>query len=197
MRTAQELAKYIVLQEEGSAWTHDPADHGGSTRYGITKRLADAEGLSLADLTPEKAEDLLVRVFYERPRISTLPVSQLLRAAMFDQSVHSGPREAIQLLQFVLNRRGASLGADGIIGHSTLNAVRQFHGVGLETFYGRARVRRYLRIAENDRSQVRYVVAHDGSKGGWIRRAEHWMPPDARMSHSDWDAARRNLGWGS
>lgn len=190
------IVRYIVEHEEGGGWSRDPHDRGGETRFGITATLAESEGVRLEDLNEHSAEQLLLDVFWYRPRIGDLPGPEALRAAVFDQAVNSGPHVAIDLLQRALDEAGAHVTDDGVIGSATIAAVRA-HQVGLPAIYGHARIRRYVSIAKAHPDQRRYVVTEDGNKGGWIRRAEHWMPADARLDADDWNAVLKELRWPS
>lgn len=107
-----------LLKHEGDYSDH-PADPGGKTRYGITEAVAREVGYR-GDMR-ELPLDLAKRIYKERywgaVRAEELP--EVIRYAVFDAAVNSGPRQAIRWLQ-----RAVGAKDDGIVGPITLGAVR-------------------------------------------------------------------------
>lgn len=87
-----------LMGHEGGFVDH-PKDPGGATRYGITQRVARANG-------------------YEGD-MRNLPLSEAKRIALFDAAYNSGVEQATQWVQ-----RAAGATDDGIIGPKTLLAAR-------------------------------------------------------------------------
>lgn len=116
-----------TLAHEGG-YVHDPADPGGETKYGISRRSYPDE--DIANLSRMRAVELYRRDFWERHRYGALR-DEALALRTFDLAVNVGPMRANRMLQRAYNRLarpeqgggGAYLGEDGVIGPETLAAV--------------------------------------------------------------------------
>jgi lysozyme family protein len=116
-----------VLQHEGGYADH-PADPGGATNMGITRKtLAAWRGIDpwldlpkseVRALTRAEAGRIYRANYWDRCRAGELPGGVDL--ALFDFAVNSGPDRAIRTLQTVLG-----IEADGILGPVTLAAIRK------------------------------------------------------------------------
>lgn len=143
-----------VLAEEGG-YVNDPADPGGETKYGISKR-AHPE-LDIKALTPTQAAEVYRASYWNVIRGDELPPAVAL--AVFDGAVNQGPAVAAKQLQ-------AAVGTaqDGAIGPRTIAATRSkpvkdvlvdvlvgrvYRYIGLPGFarYGRGWLRRVIRTA--------------------------------------------------
>lgn len=111
----------LTLAFEGGYVDH-PADPGGATNLGITRRtLARYRGraVSKADvraLTRQEAAAIYRKYYWDAVRGDELPAG--VDAALFDHAVNSGPGAAIRMLQKALG-----LKADGRFGPATLAAL--------------------------------------------------------------------------
>lgn len=141
-----------LLNEEGGYVNH-AQDHGGETKYGISKRAYPQ--LDIAALTLDEAEAIYRRDYWDLIQGDAWPDGVAL--LLFDTAVNMGVKTAIALLQKTL-----CVEQDGIIGPVTrlaaqkkmpflLNsfcaerALRYAVNKNLETF-GRGWFRRLLRI---------------------------------------------------
>jgi len=106
-----------LIGHEGGYVNH-PADPGGETMYGITKRVAVEHGYTgaMKDLPLSKAKFIAKVAYWNEVLADTLP--EQVRFDLFDAAYNSGPVQAIKFLQ-----RAAGVDADGVIGMKTLNAV--------------------------------------------------------------------------
>lgn len=123
-----------VIGREGG-YTNNKADRGGATRWGITEKVARANGYAgdMRALPREAAATIYRRLYWQKPgydRVATrVP---LVAAELFDTGVNMGPKVATGFLQRALNalNRGASdypdIAADGLIGPRTLSALDGF-----------------------------------------------------------------------
>ena len=102
-----------VLAEEGGLSDH-PADPGGLTKYGISKRSYPT--LDIAGLTLDDAKALYRRDYWQVLHGDQLPSG--LDLLMLDCAINQGPVTAIKLLQRTLRIQD-----DGIIGPETLSAA--------------------------------------------------------------------------
>ncbi len=111
-------AFHLLLGHEGGFVDH-PADPGGATNWGVTERVARANGYTghMRDLPVDVAKAIYRKDYWLPIRADELPVS--IRYAVFDAAVNSGNAQAIRWLQ-----RAVGANADGVIGPRTLQAVR-------------------------------------------------------------------------
>lgn len=114
-----------VLRHEGGYVDH-PADPGGATNMGITRRtLAEWRGVSpwadlpkreVQNLTRHEAARIYQANYWTKCAAERMPPG--LDLALFDFAVNSGPGRAVRILQ-------AQVGAseDGIVGDQTMGAL--------------------------------------------------------------------------
>lgn len=103
-----------LIGNEGG-YVNNPADPGGQTKYGISKRSYPGEDIQ--NLTLERAKYLYQRDFWGPAGCDALP--DALKFEMFDAAVNMGLRPAVKLLQLAC---GAF--SDGVLGPNTLQAVQ-------------------------------------------------------------------------
>lgn len=108
----------MVLEHEGGYVNH-PADPGGETKYGITKR--SYPHVDIRNLTVAQATAIYRRDWWDRHQYGLLP--HAVAEKVMDMSVNMGARRAHILLQRALNRLGAQLGLDGMLGPMTRAAI--------------------------------------------------------------------------
>ncbi len=113
----------FTLQHEGG-YVNDPADAGGETKYGISKRAYPQ--LDIKALSIEQARAIYRRDYWDKPGIYRLS-DAALAARLFDLGVNCGPRTAVRMLQRAVNRLAApSLAEDGILGPVTARAANEY-----------------------------------------------------------------------
>lgn len=103
-----------LMRHEGG-YVSDPADPGGETKWGISKR--SYPDLDIANLTREAAREIYRRDFWERIRADDLPDGVAFQA--FDFAVNSGIETAVRYLQ-----RALGVADDGHYGEATREAAR-------------------------------------------------------------------------
>ena len=203
MPSVREIAREIVAREGG--YVNDPDDPGGATKFGVTlgtmRRLGlDLDGSGRIDsrdvraLSAAQAEEIFIEHYFRRPGIARLP--ETLQPSVFDMYVNAG-RNAVKILQRLLNRMGAALTVDGLIGPATEAAAAEAQARApnhLADAYGIERRNYYYRLAAGNRRLRKYVRRRDGGKGGWITRAEAFISP--RFHLSDAEHAQRVAAWG-
>ncbi|WP_394199694.1 holin-associated N-acetylmuramidase [Litoreibacter albidus] len=203
MQTVQEIAQDIVRREGG--YVNDPDDPGGPTNYGVTlhtlRRLGlDVTGdgeVSIADvkaLSEAQAVDIFITHYLRAPRIDQLP--ELLQASVFDMHVNAG-RNAIKILQRLLNSMGYDVAVDGRIGPHTIKssyAACRDAPDHMADAYAIARRDYYYALADRRPASRKYARRRDGGKGGWIKRAEHFMSRHYHLSAAD--HRKRVSAWG-
>lgn len=103
----------VVIGHEGG-YVNNPADPGGATKYGISKR--QYPHLDIEHLTLDQARAIYLRDYWGPGGCDTVP--EPIRLHLFDAAVHSGPKAAVKLLQHAVGEV-----EDGILGPRTLAAV--------------------------------------------------------------------------
>ncbi len=163
-----------TLGHEGGYVNH-PADPGGETRWGITKRTYP--WLDIRALTRPEAERVYFRDFWQRggcDRIassSTTPIA----AEFFDQAVNGGRGAAAKTLQRALNflrgsgrsRPLAALRVDGGFGTKSLRRLRAERRSRLDITLLAFKGFRFTRFTEI----IRRRPASLPFAAGWTRRA--------------------------
>lgn len=106
-----------LLGHEGS-YSNDPRDNGGETMWGITVKVARANGYfeDMEAMPQSVAKGIYKRMYWDAIKADQLPAS--CRYDVFDAAVNSGVTQAIKWLQ-----RSVSVPDDGILGPFTLQAV--------------------------------------------------------------------------
>lgn len=107
-----------LIGHEGGYANH-PSDPGGETMWGVTARVARANGYQgdMRGLPREKAKQIYRAKYWAAVRADELPDE--LRFDVFDGAVNSGPAQAIEWLQSAIG-----VEADGVIGPVTIAAAR-------------------------------------------------------------------------
>lgn len=153
----------LMFGHEGG-YSNVKTDRGGPTKYGITHTtLAAHRGVKAVSadqvkaLTRQEAEEIYRRSYWAQSGGDLLPTG--LDYAVFDFGVNSGPARAVKELQAAVG-----VAQDGIIGETTLNAVRAFvksKGLG-----------ELIRVYCLDR-RMRFLRSLGGSQG-WKANGRGW-----------------------
>lgn len=123
----------LILVERGYA--DNPLDSGGKTRYGITERVARANGYTgvMQHLPLGEAQRIYRAQYWDLLKLESVArLAPSIAAEMFDTGVNMGQRKAVEILQRWLNglnRHGSLWGdmvVDGLMGPVTLEALAQF-----------------------------------------------------------------------
>lgn len=118
MKENFDIALKALLKHEGGYVNH-PADPGGMTNLGVTKRVweewvgHEVDEKTMRALTPALVAPLYKKKFWDKVCGDELPTGVDL--AVFDLAVNSGPGRAAKMLQKVLG-----VTQDGAIGPQTL-----------------------------------------------------------------------------
>ena len=118
-------AFHHLLGHEGGYSNHE-ADPGGETMWGVTKVVARAHGYEglMKDLPVNLAKAIYRKSYWDAVQAESLP--PLIRYAVFDAGVNSGPGTAIKWLQEAV---GAT--PDGALGPKTLAAINELNPEGI------------------------------------------------------------------
>lgn len=144
-----EQAAAWILQAEGG-YSHDVADPGGETRWGISK--AAYPQVEMASLSWEEAKAIYRRDYWSVTRCDEIQAPIAL--ALFDAAVNQGVKPAVQMLQTALR-----LQPDGIVGPDTIHAANAEPFTTTLPNYLSWRAVRYMQSRGSDRFLR-----------GWLRR---------------------------
>ena len=139
----------LVIKDEGG-YVNDPADRGGETKFGISKRAYPNENIK--EMSYEKARSIYKRDYWDVSRCEELP--EEIRYIHFDTAVNMGARMAVKLLQ-----RASGITDDGIFGKQTLNASKH---VTLER-YAQERILQYNDLVKQRPINAKFLK-------GWTNR---------------------------
>ena len=103
----------LVIGHEG-VYSNNPADPGGETKYGISKKAYPFEDIK--NLTMERAKEIYKKNYYDKLHCGDMP--QSVAFSVFDAGVNCGVTRAAEWLQKLLG-----VTVDGSIGPLTLQAL--------------------------------------------------------------------------
>ena len=115
---AFERAMARLLGDEGG-YVDNPADPGGETKFGITKR--EYPNLDIAALTPAAAAAIYYRDWWQRYGYGELPGP--IAVKLFDLAVNIGPDHAARCMQRALRACGRRVTEDGALGRAAAVSV--------------------------------------------------------------------------
>lgn len=166
-----------ILEREGRYVNH-PSDPGGATNWGITQRVARANGYQgdMRTLPKATAREIYLREYISKPGFFGIAeIDPAVAEEVIDSGVNAGHRRAALWFQQalnLLNRRGkdyADIAEDGVIGPATLRAFR-----ALRRHRGEAKARQLMLKALNGLQFKHYEgLAAGGTKFedffvGWL-----------------------------
>jgi lysozyme family protein len=107
-----------LIGHEGG-YVNNPADPGGETKFGISKR--SYPDTNMKDLTMDQAKAIYYKDFWCAAGCVQVPES--IAFDLFDMTVNSGLERAVKTLQ-----RAAGAAEDGVLGPMTLKAAASVPG---------------------------------------------------------------------
>lgn len=138
MKDNFDAALKAILHHEGGYVNH-PADPGGMTNLGVTKRVweewvgHEVDEKTMRGLTPEIVGPMYKAKYWDKIRGDDLPAG--VDYCVFDAAVNSGPGRAVKWLQGCVG-----VDQDGGIGPKTLAAVAAFDPKELVEDYAKRRL---------------------------------------------------------
>ena len=103
-----------IIKAEGTAFTNDPADPGGPTKYGITQKTLGqylgrkASVDEVRNLTEAQARTIYLLLYVKAPGFDGLP--DPLRVLVIDAGVNHGQKTAAKILQTAVNGAAPHIG---------------------------------------------------------------------------------------
>ena len=138
MKANFDAALKAILHHEGGYVNH-PADPGGMTNLGVTKRVweewvgHEVDEKTMRNLTPELVGPMYKVKYWDKIKGDDLPTG--VDYVVFDAAVNSGPGRAAKWLQACVG-----VEPDGGIGPKTLAAVKAFDTNQLIEDYAKRRL---------------------------------------------------------
>lgn len=166
MKDHFEAAFTETLGFEGG-YVNDPADPGGETKYGISKR--SYPDLDIASLAIDDAKRIYRRDYWERLKLDQVR-SGRIAAEIFDTAVNAGRRAAALIAQRALNYLGEKLEEDGVCGPVTIAAVNKWIGKDEKALFvclNGFQFMHYYEIAKANVTLKRYAR-------GWTKRIQQY-----------------------
>jgi lysozyme family protein len=153
-----------LLADEGG-YVDNPADPGGETKFGITKR--EYPNLDIAALTPEAAAAIYYHDWWQRYRYGELPGP--IAVKLFDLAVNIGPDHAARCVQRALRACGRRVTEDGALGRATITAARAANQLALLAALRAEAAGYYRALAALERG--RRAGGDQEFLNGWLNRA--------------------------
>ncbi|MDO8532600.1 MAG: glycosyl hydrolase 108 family protein [Dehalococcoidia bacterium] len=144
-----------VLAHEGG-YVNDPADPGGETNFGISKRTYP--DLDIKTLTREQAIEIYRRDWWERYGYERLP--DAIGEHLFSFAVNMGSHMAHRLLQISVRDVGLDIEVDGVLGPYTVQQANAYRHPDVLLLLLKCGAVNYYRSLQKPRFLA-----------GWVRRA--------------------------
>lgn len=131
--TIEALIDGVIGREGG--YSNNPNDTGGETMWGVTARVARANGYAgpMRDMPREAAKNIYFQQYVQKPGFAAvMAVSAAVAEELVDTGVNMGPGVASLFLQQALNglnnsgRDYADVKEDADVGPGTINALKAF-----------------------------------------------------------------------
>lgn len=170
-----DAALAAVLKHEGG-WADHPADPGGATMKGITKRTLEAHlgrevtKDELREISDETLREIYRSRYWDAVRGDELPAGA--DYVIFDCAVNSGPRRAIIFAQKV-----AGTTQDGVLGPKTLAAIRVACAKDVDGFIAE--------YSEERAAFLRRLPTFHVFGRGWMRRVNNVEMLAAHLSRGE------------
>jgi lysozyme family protein len=150
----------VVLANEGEAYTDNPLDRGGPTKFGIAKRWNP--DVDVQSLTRAQAIEIYWERYWKGRGYEEL--RERIAIKVFDLAVNLGAKTAITCLQRALRACGVPVKVDGRLGPETFGAARWTDEAVL-----------MAALRSEAAGEYRLRVARDGDqttfRDGWLNRA--------------------------
>lgn len=152
----------VTLQAEGgAAFSNDPDDFGGMTKFGISDmadgiRDGNYRGISIEHMTEDEAISIYRENYWVPMRLWRIDDPEM-KLQLFDMGVNAGIRTAVKIIQ-----RHLGLKEDGIIGPITAKTVNFGFSVN---GYKQLRKDYYTNLAWDKPKLKKYLQ-------GWLNRVD-------------------------
>lgn len=156
-----------LIGVEGGYVDH-PADKGGPTKFGISRRSYPAFSIEeIKALTLDAAKEIYKRDFWDKLSLDKLTIYPL-QLELFEQSVNLGVERAATHAQMSIKLLGGTCHVDGFLGplsHEALDKVARANYLALLKVLNGLQFSRYVNIVTGDSTQQAFFV-------GWLSRVD-------------------------
>jgi len=148
--------------DRSGAYINDPADSGGETKWGISKRAHPH--LNIKAITYNQAVAIYGQEYWNK--LYDYILSDALAFKLFDMGILNGPKKAVEVLQRSVKKSGLLVKIDGKFGPLTLTAVNNINHKELYENYIKLFDTRFRKLVLRVQKNQRYLR-------GWLNRL-HW-----------------------
>lgn len=162
-----------LLGNEGRAYTNDPHDSGGETKFGVTRKAYQfytghaVTAAEIENLTEDDAQAFYYSEFWE-PLGADFLTSVSIATCLFDSAVLYGAVTVIRMAQEILDSPERGLKVDGILGEESIAALNNAGAADFINSFHRSIINRIARVVEHDSKNERYAR-------GWTNRANRLL----------------------
>ena len=155
-----------TLEHEGG-YVNDPADPGGETKWGISKRAFP--DLDIRSLSIDEAKEIYRRKYWEPLRCGEMD-SPVIAAEIFDTAVNVGVKGAVIIAQKALAYLGERIVEDGKMGPLTIGALNAWARKDEQALFkclNGFQFIHYVKITGQNESLKRFAR-------GWMKRIQQY-----------------------
>lgn len=145
--------------DKSGAYTNDPDDRGGETKWGISKNAHPH--LNIKALTYSQAVEIYKGQYWND--LYDYILSDMLAFKLFDLGILSGRKTAVKLLQRAVKHCGFLVRVDGIFGPLTLTAVNNIKPELIYEKYIELNTTRFRQLVVRVHTNKKYLL-------GWLNR---------------------------
>jgi lysozyme family protein len=154
-----DAAMAVLLPNEGG-YVNDPADPGGETNFGISKRSYPDEDIK--GMTRDRACFLYRRDWWDKYGFGQLPA--VLAVKVMDTAVNVGAIHAVAFLQSAIVECGHPIDIDGHLGPITLAYANALDATKVLAAYRKEVASYYEAIVKRHPREAKFLH-------GWLKRA--------------------------
>ena len=164
---AFERAFIETIDLEGG-YVNDPADPGGETKFGISKR--SYPHIDIAAMNIYQAREIYRRDYWQACRLGEVR-RERISGEIFDTAVNMGCKAAVLIAQRALNFLGENLIEDGKMGDKTISALNKWSKKDERALFiclNGFQFSQYRMITQNNRRAVKFAR-------GWTKRIQQYQ----------------------
>jgi hypothetical protein len=155
-----------TISHEGG-YVNDPADPGGETKFGISKR--SYPDIDIASLTVEDAKQIYRRDYWDRLHLDEI-ASRIIAGEIFDTAVNAGRKTAVKIAQRSLAFLGEAVEVDGVIGPVTIVCINKWAMKDEQALYKCLNGFQFMHYAEITNKNTKLIRF----SRGWMKRIQQY-----------------------
>ena len=153
--------------DRSGAYTNDPDDSGGETKWGISKKAHPH--LYIKAITYNQAIEIYKTQYWND--LYDYILSTMCAFKLFDLGILTGKKRAVRLLQRSVRHCGLLIRVDGVFGPLTLTAINNIEPEQLYEVYIKTFDKWFIRLIVRVRKNKKYL-------NGWLNRLYwRWQEP--------------------